>query len=152
MKNEAFYDTDVLASFLSALEPRPSVLRILSGQVFGMTSVLQAAELYAATRDAKERSGVDFVFYGVRVLGFHSRYAADIGRLHRESGSGSSMRDSMTAGFCVVNRVPLVTFRPGDFLRYRGLRIIDAAGIRPGMSWNDVTAAGAMPGEIAQSP
>jgi predicted nucleic acid-binding protein len=138
VKNEAFFDTDVLAAFLVHDGPGPSVVRQLCSIAFGMTSVLQAAELFAAAR-ATELSTVESVFYAVHVLGFHFRYAEEFGRMQQHAGSGARMRDSMTAGFCRINAVPLVTFRIDAFRPYTGLAAIDAASIRPGMVWTDIT-------------
>ena len=138
MKAEVFYDTDVLAEYLTHSRQQPSALRMLSSRAFGVTSVLQAAELFASVQNSAELSAVESVLYGVHVLGFHFRYAPVFGELHRMTVRGTTMRDCMTAGFCLINTVPLATFRPETFTKFPGLSVLDANSVRMEMSWYDV--------------
>lgn len=140
MKNEVCCDTDVIVRFLTHRGAQPSALRVLVSQAVCVTSVLQATELLAAAEGDAELSAAESVFYAVRVLGFHSRYSAEFGRMHRIAGKVTRMRDAMTAGFCRANALHLATCRPDAFRSYPGLSLIDANTVRDGMTWQDIEA------------
>lgn len=125
---EIFVDTDVLAAYLAEDTSQPSALQALMRAAVCFTSVLNAGELIAVTRNDEERAHAESVLWGLKVLGFHHKYSLTFGDLHRESG-GMHFRDSMVAGMCILSKLPLCTSHPERYRAYPGLSLIDAGDV-----------------------
>ncbi|HZV12420.1 MAG TPA: type II toxin-antitoxin system VapC family toxin [Candidatus Kapabacteria bacterium] len=103
-------ETDVLADFL--LSPEPSLLRKAFATAPCYTTVINAAELFSAVRDEREREAVQALLSGLRVIGLSARYAATIGETVREvrqKGFEISERDAIVIGTAVAARLPVMT-------------------------------------------
>ena len=141
MKEGLFLDTDVLADFLDPEgEDKPVLLSLLPVAAC-FTSVLQATELLASAVREQERTHVESLLGGLHVLGFHHKYCLVFGDLHRLHGARRALRTSMTAGMCILNKLPLVTYAPARYSAYPGLALFDASRLRGAQSWNDIQQA-----------
>ena len=132
---EVFLDTDILVAYLA--EP-DSLLRQLMTEAVCFTSVLNGSELIGITRSDDERYHAESVLWGLKVLGFHHKYALSFGETHRHAHGTVSMRDSMVAGMCIVSDLPLVTTDPGRYKGYKGLSILPAQEAAKAESWNEM--------------
>ncbi len=103
-------ETDVLTDFL--LSPERSLLRKAFTLAPCYTTVINAAELFSAVRDEREREAVQALLSGLRVIGLSARYAATIGETAREvkqKGFEISERDAIVIGTAVAARLPVLT-------------------------------------------
>lgn len=114
---EAFLDTGILTALGERTQERPTSLELLCSSAFVVTSVLNAAELLHGAVSDQEKAAAHDVLGRVHVLGFHQRYAAMIAEALNADPPGG-LRAAMLAGFCISNRVALVT---GDVNQYRGI-------------------------------
>jgi len=125
---EAFLDTGVLTDLADSGRAAAVSLDRLSSVAFVVTTVLNAAELLHRAASDGEKAAAHGVLTGVHVLGFHQRYASVIAEALDANPPGG-LRAAMLAGFCISNRVPLVT---DDVNHYRGiphLTVVDIADL-----------------------
>ena len=130
VKREVFIDTDVMAAYLTHGGPTPSALRVIASAAQCFTSVLHGTELVACASNDTERYLAESVLWGMHVLGFHQRYTIPFGDLHRTHGAGRPLRDTLTAGMCILNRLPLVTMRPLRYRAFRDLTVFNGGEVR----------------------
>ena len=121
---EAFLDTGILTALGNSVQKHSRPAEQLCSSAFVVTSVLNAAELLHGAVSDEEKAAAHEVLARVHVLGFHQRYAAVIAEALNADPPGG-LRAAMLAGFCISNRIALVS---GDVKQYRGiphLRVVD---------------------------
>ena len=141
MQSDVFVETDVLCDFLVTGQQIRSALRTLVRLCVCYTSVLNATELLAAASHEMERSIVRNLLNGVRVLGFHQRYAETFAQIfsnQKEKKNVITLRSSMIAGMCLQNKLTLVTYRISAYNQIDGLTLLPAHQINDTQNWSDL--------------
>ncbi|HEY6435982.1 MAG TPA: hypothetical protein VIY47_05290, partial [Ignavibacteriaceae bacterium] len=84
------------------------------------TTVLNASEMLAASKDEYENSAVRSVLDSLKVLGLHQRYALSVPDFADKT---ENVRDALFAVVALINKLPIVTLNC-DRYKKTNLKII----------------------------
>jgi predicted nucleic acid-binding protein len=114
--------TDIILDHLYGRH-QPSVLRVVMGQSFCYTTVFNAIELFARSRNEHERKLIEDSLSGMKILGLNPKNAlrfAGLVRRHRRKRT----LDLLVAGLCLESKLPLLTSNAGAFRGITGLHFV----------------------------
>ena len=111
-------DTDVLVDYLTSNENNYLIKLMQIGICF--TTVLNASELLAASKNDYEKSAVRSVLDSLKVLGLHSKYALSVPEFAKKT---ENVRDALFAVVSKINKLPIVTLNT-DRYKKSNLKII----------------------------
>ncbi len=129
MTKKVIVDTDVLVDYLLADETVEPVLRKLMRSFFCYTTVINAAALLALASSKKQRTVMEDLLGGLKILGINARSSILFGRLLR-SYPRLSVNDCYIAGICLESRLPLCTLTPRRFSAVRKLKVLSISSLR----------------------
>ncbi len=104
-------DSSIIAEHLTTVNAE-SILRKLSKEYFCYTTVFNAIELFAVSKNLKETQAIEDAMGSMKVLGINSKSAKNIASI-----VSSSKRDfaALIAGVCIESKLPIVTLNPKRF-------------------------------------
>jgi tRNA(fMet)-specific endonuclease VapC len=118
-------DTDVCVDFLRKRNPGFSLfIKILKGYEPCMTAIT-AYELYLGHMKMKRKDRIDDFIYQFVILPFDlkaSEVSANIESSLDRKGKGIGIPDTLIAGICISNNVPLLTINTMHFSRVNPVR------------------------------
>jgi predicted nucleic acid-binding protein len=115
--------TDIILDHLLQRGSTPSLLRRVLGVWFCYTTVFNAIELFSYTSGERERLAVRNALSPMKLLGMNAKGAPAYGELLR-TRAGDGVLNILVAGLARESRLPVLTARPSDFPRIRGVRIL----------------------------
>ena len=120
-------DTDVCVDFLRKRNPGFNLfVKILEGYEPCMTAIT-AYELYLGQMKMKRKDRIDDFIYQFVILPFDlkaSEVSATIESSLDRKGKGIGIPDTLIAGICISNNLPLLTLNTLHFSRVTGLNLI----------------------------
>lgn len=124
--NKYLLETDILVDYLTSYDQINNHLLFLMQKGICFTTVLNAAELLAASRNENELKLIRNVLDSLKVLGLNSRYALSVPKY---SDKTKNVRDALFSVVASINKMPIVTF---DLDRFKktNLKIIHPQELR----------------------
>lgn len=126
-KERVCVDTDVCIDFLRKRTPGFDLfVKILDGYEPCMTAIT-AYELYLGHMKMKRKDQIDDFIYQFVILPFDlkaSEVSANIESSLDRKGKGIGIPDTLIAGICISNNLPLLTLNTVHFSRITGLNLI----------------------------
>jgi len=119
-------ETDILVDYLTSYNNMDNHLINLMQKGICYTTVLNAAELLAASKDENELKLIRNVLDSLKVLGLNSRYALTVPEYSEKT---SSVRDALFSVVASINKIPIVTFNK-DRYKKTNLKIIHPQELR----------------------
>jgi tRNA(fMet)-specific endonuclease VapC len=120
-------DTDICVDFLRKRSPGFNLfIKILKGYEPCITAIT-SYELYLGHMKMKRKDRIDDFIYQFIILPFDlkaSEVSANIGSSLDAKGKGIGIPDTLIAGICMSNNVPLLTLNTMHFSRVTGLNLI----------------------------
>lgn len=112
--NKYLIETDILIDFLmKKKDEKRSYLFDLMQKGICFTSVLNASEMYFATRSEFEKEKLNNLFYAINVLGIHSRYSLLVPKISKHF---KNYRDALIYILAEQNKLTIVTQHPEKYL------------------------------------
>jgi len=127
-KETACIDTDICIDFLRNREPGKGMfLRAIAEFIPHITSIT-AFELHLGHIKMKKRENLEDFINQFHMLSFDSKAAKITAKIQAEldeKGTGIGMPDTLIAGICIANTIPLLTNNINHFSRIKSLNLIE---------------------------
>jgi len=127
-KKLACVDTDICVDFLRKREPGLSFLIRFHEMFEPCITAISAFELYLGHTKMKRKDNIDDFIGQFTVLPFDlkaSVVAANLQALMDSKGEGIGIPDTLIAGICIANDVPLLTLNIRHFSKVSQLQLIN---------------------------
>ncbi len=114
--------SDIILAHLMTSKKEVSVMRMAMRKYFCYTTVFNAIELFSLVRSEQEKKTMESAMSSLKILGLNAKSApsyADViqnKRLPRMNG--------LIAGLCLESKLPILTSKPSEFRRVKGLRVL----------------------------
>ncbi|MEO6939930.1 MAG: hypothetical protein ABI444_07310 [Candidatus Kapaibacterium sp.] len=134
MSSQLLIETDVLADFLITPNGERSLLRSALTQSVCYTTMVNALELFRATRSESENAAVLGMLNVVRVLGFNARFAQTFSEVAREIETRTSKqltdREAMIVGMAKASKLSILTVTLKDrYESFESVAVLDTKAI-----------------------
>jgi len=126
-KERLCIDTDVCVDFLRKKNPGFNLFTKVFNRYEPCITAITAFELYLGHTKMKRRERIDDFINQFIILPFDlkaSEVSAKIQSALDEKGEGIGIPDTLIAGICISNQVPLLTLNKKHFSRITGLKLI----------------------------
>lgn len=120
-------DTDICVDFLRKKEPGFSLFLKVFARFEPVITSITAFELYLGNLKMKRKEPLDDFLEQFVVFPFDhkaSKTAAKIQASLEKSGEGIGIPDTLIAGICIANHLPLLTLNTRHFSKVTGLEFI----------------------------
>lgn len=121
-------DTGVFIRHLRSRQKKGTLYWRLRQRYNLATTAVSEMELLVGAVTPAHRRDIDNVLYGLPRLAFDSRaaqQAAEAWRKLRRANQQVEIRDLMIAAIALAHGLPLVTFNPEHYKRFKGLQVLD---------------------------
>lgn len=127
-KETACIDTDICVDFLRDREPGKGKFLRAVAEFMPHITAITSFELHLGHIKMKKRENLDDFINQFHILSFDSKAAKITAKIQAEldeKGTGISIPDTLIAGICIANNVPLLTNNMKHFTRVKSLRLIE---------------------------
>lgn len=124
-------DSDVVIDYFNGINPSADVVAgLISGRLLGLTSV-SVFELFAGITGKKRLKAVELLLSQATVIPLDAKAAMAAARVYTElkkKGELIGNQDTLIAGICITNALPLFTRNRSHFEKISGLDLYYPAG------------------------
>jgi len=131
-RSTACVDTDVCIEFLRGRSPGDTHFERALTEYDLRVTALTAYELLLGQRRMRRQQDLAGLFQIVPVIPFGERAAeesATIQAILLSRGQGIGLPDTLIAGTCLAESIPLITYNLAHFERVLGLQVIDPTAL-----------------------
>ncbi|MEK9149918.1 MAG: type II toxin-antitoxin system VapC family toxin [Candidatus Desantisbacteria bacterium] len=126
-KNRICIDTDLIVEYLRGRKPLADKVELALIRYECCLTSITAYELYLGQERMKKKQNLDSLMEHFRILPFDLDSAKMVAKIQselRKKGEEIGLPDTLIAGICMINKIPLLTNNYGHYSRITNLNLV----------------------------